>query len=191
MPEHIPDLELSWFTHDLHSITPVRRAEIERHATACAQCGARLDFYAVADLDLKDPVVWRGASAASALTAYARRCESEDVEAEALLRPYFESPPKAAWTNLANRREFRNGGIVRRLNARAHALTEDAPLAALTFADLAQLIADMLPSDAYPGNAVYELRGPLGRSVHGHSFNSESIPRRWILCTARSQHMRI
>jgi len=48
---------------------------------------------------------------------------------------------------------------VRRLNAKAHAVVASEPLEALIFADLAQTVADLLPEDTYPNNAVYELRG--------------------------------
>lgn len=95
MDGHIPDLELSRFAHDPDSVEPARAAEIERHTAGCADCGARLDFYTVAEEDLHDPAVWKpmdGMAAALPMSAYARFCEAEDVEADALLKPYFDSP---------------------------------------------------------------------------------------------------
>jgi tetratricopeptide (TPR) repeat protein len=161
MGAHVPDLELSRFAHDPGSTTPARAAEIERHTARCADCGARLDFYTVAEEDLHDPAVWEPIDGESALvmSAYARQCETEDAEADALLEPYFQNPAKAARVNLNRQRDFRTGGVVRRLNARAHAIVASEPLAALTHADNAQGIADALPNDMYPNDAVYELRG--------------------------------
>lgn len=160
MDEHIPDLELSLFIHDTTMLPPGRAAEIERHAAACSECGTRMDFYAVAEEELRDPKAWRPIVplTVEALRTYAQRCADEDAEAEALLEPYFEKPAKAAW-NLSRQREFHTGGVVRKLNARAHAIVASEPLVALTHADNAQVIADALPDDLYPNSAVYELRG--------------------------------
>jgi tetratricopeptide (TPR) repeat protein len=161
MGEHIPDLELSLFAHDPESIAPERRAEIDRHTANCAECGASFDFYSVAEEDLHDPTVWQpvGSTTAALMSAYANRCAAEDAEADELLAPYLDKPPKAAWATLGRRREFQTGGVVRRLNARAHTIVASEPMAALTFADLAQVVANALPDDTYPNNAVYELRG--------------------------------
>jgi tetratricopeptide (TPR) repeat protein len=137
MSGHVPDLELSRFAHDPDSVPPGRAAEIERHTARCADCGTRLDFYMVAE---EAP------------------CGAEDAKADELLKPYFESPAKAAW-KLRRQREFHTGGVVRKLNAQAHATFANQPLEALTHADNAQVIADLLPDDLYPNQAVYELRG--------------------------------
>ena len=124
MGGHIPDLELSLFAHDPESIARDRRTEIERHSASCAECGASLDFYSVAEEDLHDPTVWQpiGVTTATLMSAYANRCAAEDAEADELLAPYFEKPAKAAWATFGKRREFHTGGVVRRLNARAHAI---------------------------------------------------------------------
>lgn len=161
MDAHIPDLELSMFAHDPASFAGERHMSIERHTASCAECGARLDFYSVTEEDLHDPAVWQpiGATTAALMSAYANRCAAEDAEADELLKPLFDAPPKAAWANVRKQREFHTGGVVRRLNARAHAIVASEPLAALTFADLAQAVAELLPDETYPNNAVYELRG--------------------------------
>lgn len=93
------------------------------------------------------------------LMAYGARVAQEDREAELLLKDFLENPIAVAWTSLATRRAFRTGGVVRKLNAAAHAICEDNPLAALTFADAAVSVAGALPDDLYPANAVYQLRG--------------------------------
>lgn len=160
MDVHIPDAELSLFAHDPTMLPPGRAAEIDRHIARCAECGARMDFYTVAEEDLRDPTVWESAveSATNTMTTYALRCAVEDAEAEVLLEPYFANPAKAAWS-LGRQREFHTGGVVRKLNARAHQIVASEPLVALTHADSAQVIADALPDDTYPNNAIYELRG--------------------------------
>lgn len=161
MDEHVPDLEISRFVHDPGSVAAERRTAIERHAAACAECAATLDFYRVAEEDLKDAAVWLPADSTglARIKAFARRGEVENAEADALLKPYFANPPMAARTNLAMKREFQTAGVVRRLNAHAHSLAETKPLAALTFADFAQRIADLLSRDRYPMSVINELRG--------------------------------
>lgn len=105
--------------------------------------------------------MWRPivGSTAAAMSAYANQCAAEDREADDLLQEYFEKPRKAALANIRNQRKFHTGGVVRRLNAKAHSVVASEPLEALIFADLAQTVADLLADDTYPNNAVYELRG--------------------------------
>ena len=73
---------------------------------------------------LRDPAVWRpiAESTAAAMRAYAYRCVAEDAEADELLQEYFAKPRKAALANVRNLRRFHTGGVVRRLNAKAHAI---------------------------------------------------------------------
>lgn len=160
MGGHIPNDELSLFAHDQPAFPRERREEIESHLANCAECGASFDFYSVAEEDLRDPAVWRPIESTSpAMRAYANQCLVEDREADELLKDYFENPRKAAWVNIRNLRKFHTGGVVRRLNAKAHEVVANDALEALIFADLAQVVADLLPDDLYPNNAVYELRG--------------------------------
>lgn len=161
MGEHVAYPELSLFVHDKLAFAPRRREEIETHVANCAECGATFDFYAVAEQDLGDLAVWRPivGSTAAAMRAYAYQCVVEDAEADELLREYFEKPRKASLLNIRNQRKFHRGGVVRRLNAKAHELVASKPLDALIFADMAQVVAELLPDDLYPNNAVYELRG--------------------------------
>lgn len=161
MGEHIPHAELSLFAHDKLAFERDRREEIESHIANCAECGASFDFYFVAEEDLGDLAVWQPivGSTAAAMSAYANQCAAEDAEADELLQEYFENPRKAALANIGNQRKFHTGGVVRRLNAKAHEVVGSKPLDALIFADLAQVVADLLPDDLYPNSAVYELRG--------------------------------
>jgi tetratricopeptide (TPR) repeat protein len=161
MGEHIAHAELSLFAHDKLAVERERREEIESHVANCAECGATLDFYSVAEQDLSDLAVWQPiiGSTAAAMSAYAHQCEAEDREADELLKDIFAKPRKAAVTNVRNQRKFHTGGVVRRLNAKAHEVYLSKPLDALIFADLAQVVAELLPDDVYPNKAVYELRG--------------------------------
>ncbi|HYH06518.1 MAG TPA: hypothetical protein VEK11_05580 [Thermoanaerobaculia bacterium] len=161
MGEHIPNDELSRFAQDRLAVEHERREEIESHIANCVSCGASFDFYEVAENDLGDLAVWQSivGSTATAMSAYANQCAAEDAEAELLLKEYLNNPRRAALANLRNQRKFHTGGVVRRLNVRAHEVVASRPLDALIFADLAQAVADLLPNDTYPNHAVYELRG--------------------------------
>src|SRR5215210_5030476 len=165
MGEHIVHAELSLFAHDKLAVERERREEIESHVANCAECGATFDFYSVAEEDLGDLAVWQpiAGSTAAAMSAYAHQCAAEDREADELLKDIFAKPRKAAVTNVRNQRKFHTGGVVRRLNAKAHEVVASEPLDALIFADMAQVVADLLPDDIYPNNAVYELRGTAAK----------------------------
>jgi tetratricopeptide (TPR) repeat protein len=165
MGGHIPHAELSRFAHDKLAFQRERAEEIESHIGNCAECGAAFDFHAVAEEDLiglavSQPII---GSTFAAMSAYANRCAAEDAEADELLKEYFENPRKAALLNVRNQRRLVTGGVVRRLNAKAHEVVASEPLEALIFADLAQAVAEVLPDDTYPNNAVYELRGTAAK----------------------------
>jgi tetratricopeptide (TPR) repeat protein len=163
MAEHIPESELAVFAFDPDAVTVDRSIEIEQHTAACEECRAHLDFFSVNEEDLGDPEVWErsvGSATFEALRAYGERIAAEDEEAEKLLEPFFASPATVAMTNLrALGKRYRTGGVVRRLNARANSVCEGEPLDALTFAEAASSVAEALPDDLYPAQAVYEMRG--------------------------------
>lgn len=161
MDEHISDDELSRYSYDPESFPSERQAEIQRHIAGCTECDAHFDFYTAFDEDLRDPAVWQPSDGAvpMIMRAYRLRCEAEDAEADRLLKPYLANPTMAAFADIRKLREFRTGGVVRRLNAQANAMAANRPLAALAFADLAQSIADLLPDRIYPREIVHELRG--------------------------------
>lgn len=159
---HIPDDELALYAFDALQVAPSRRSEIEREIASCTACQTTLDFMTVSDLELADPDLWEplsGSPTLDALRDLAARIAAEDEEAEALLEPMLAAPALAAWTDLATRRRYRTGGVVRRLIAQAASLHERDPLDALTFAEGAISVAEALPVDLYPAKAVYELRG--------------------------------
>lgn len=163
MDEHIDQTELALFALEPDRLPPDRRAAVHRHIAACAACQAGVDFFAVAEEELREPDVWEpslGSATLDSLRAYAEQIAAEDEEAEALLEPLFQSPAAVALTNIKTLgKRFMTGGVVRRLNAHAHGICESEPLDALTFADVAVTIAEALLEDTYPANALYELRG--------------------------------
>lgn len=176
---HIPESDLALFAFDPGAVSAMRALEIERHTASCAGCRETLDFFELAEGDLSDRDVWEpvtGSATRESLWAYVARIADEDREAEELLKPVLSAPAKTAWTDIATRKRFRTGGVVRRLNAHAHDICGSRPLDALIFAEAAISVAEALADDAYPAAAVYELRGTawkeranalirLGRSV--------------------------
>lgn len=163
--EHIPDTELARFASAPDSVPAERRAAIEQAAAECAQCLASFDFFSViTDDELAEVELWEPATdwnSDNPLHAYAERIAAEDCEADELLaeEKLLESPTKTAWTDLQRNKRLLTGGVVRRLNAHAHSIYQDEPLDALTFADAAISVAETLPDETYPWNAVFELRG--------------------------------
>lgn len=160
--DHIRDSDLAAFAFQAETLSAARRAEIQRHVARCESCRTIADFYSLADDELADIDVWEPSMSSAtrdALFAQAAQIAAEDSEAEELLRPLFENPAKAAWTNLAGQKRFLTGGVVRRLSAHAHEICENQPLEGLTFADAAVSVAEALPDDAYPAKGIFELRG--------------------------------
>lgn len=165
MHAHIPDAELARFAIDPEALSRERQEAIEKAAAECPQCRGSLDFYSVISPDeLFEIETWEPEvewASDDPLRIYAERIEAEDREADAILAAerLLEAPTKIAWKNLQRNKRLITGGIVRRLNAHAHTICENEPHDALMFTDTAISIAETLPDDAYPWNAVHELRG--------------------------------
>ncbi len=158
---HIREEELAAYTAGSDATGAARRAEIEREIDSCAECRTTFERMVVADDDLPDSDVWErstGSASLDSLRAHGERVAAEDEEATALLEPFLRAPAQAAWQSFQSKR-YRTGGVVRNLIAHAATLHEREPLEALTFADTAIMIAEALPDDSYPANAVDELRG--------------------------------
>lgn len=163
---HVPEGELALYAAQPEAVDGDRRAAIEAHLGACAECQEAHDFFAIQEHDLDDALgevdTWEpliGSATYETLMAYGERVAQEDREAESILREYLENPILAAWDALTTKRRYRTGGVVRRLNAAAHAVHKSTPRVALTFADAAVSVAETLPDDLYPARAVYQLRG--------------------------------
>lgn len=166
MHRHLSDDELARFATDPESLSAERRRMIEPEIAACAICRTAVDFFAVVtteDLDgveLRDPQpAWQAED--DRMRAYVARIAAEDADADQVLaeRKLLSSPTKTAFTNVQRDKRLMTGGVARRLIAHANAIHENQPLEAVTFADTAIVIAETLPDDTYPWNAVFELRG--------------------------------
>lgn len=163
---HIPEGELALHAAQPDAINERRRAEIDAHLAACGECQAAYDFFAVhedkvadalSEFDTWEPIT--GSATFTALMAYGAQIAEEDRDAEIILKEYIENPIRAAWDALTSKRRYRTGGVVRKLNAAAHAVHKSKPRIALTFADAAISVAEVLSDDTYPARAVYQLRG--------------------------------
>jgi tetratricopeptide (TPR) repeat protein len=158
---HIPEGDLALYAFSPEAVPADRLPQVRRHIALCSECQATVDFFATAEEDLGDLDVWEpivGSATYTSLMEYGARVAAEDQEAALLLEKFLESPANAAWTALATRRRFRTGGVVRKLCGHAHSLCESDPLAALTFADAAIGVSEVLPDDLYPARAVDQLR---------------------------------
>lgn len=157
-------MELARFASDPDSIADERRTVIEQAAASCTECRTLFDFFSVMaaeEFDDAEERETRADSNAHAMRAYVERIAAEDRDADEVLEEekLLDSPTKAAWTNLQRKKRLLTGGIVRRLCAHANSICEEKPLDALTFADAAISVAEMLPDKTYPWSAVFELRG--------------------------------
>jgi tetratricopeptide (TPR) repeat protein len=163
---HIPEGELVLYAARPDAVAADRRAEIEAHLAACAQCQERHDLFVIREDEVDEALgeedTWEpaiGSATYVSLMELGARVAEEDREAEILLREYLENPIRTAWDALTTRRRYQTGGVVRKLSDAAHSLYESKPRVALTFADAAVAIAEGLPEDLYPARAVYRLRG--------------------------------
>lgn len=163
---HIPEGELALYAAQPEAIAEGRRAEVEAHLAMCAECQETHDFFAIREDDLGDdlaePDTWEpviGSATHDSLMEYGARVAEEDRDAEIILKPFLDNPMSTAWTSLLAKRRYRTGGVVRKLNAAAHVIHLNKPRIALTFADAAISVAEVLPDDLYPARAVYQLRG--------------------------------
>jgi tetratricopeptide (TPR) repeat protein len=164
--KHLSDTELARFATSPESMPPERRQAIEQELARCAICRTSVDFFSVvtmedlADVEFSEPTRdWT--SADDPMRAYVERIATEDRDADEVLtdKKLLQSPTRTAWANFERDRRLLTGGVARRLIAHAHAVHQNEPLDAVTFADAAILITEALPDDTYPWAAVFELRG--------------------------------
>jgi tetratricopeptide (TPR) repeat protein len=148
-------------TLGLQAINPALiRPAAAAHLAACDEC--RLAAEALREFEdaLREPESWP-AAVDPELRAFAVRSEKEDTAALALLEE-FREPAAAArfvWADIANKTEYRTGGVARLLCKWANGMCERNPLYALKLAEAATAIANALPDTDYPRNTVHELRG--------------------------------
>lgn len=155
---HIPEPELAVLASDPDAIAPNRIREIHTHLARCADCADTYDTF-VATFAGDDDDAFLASEGSTASMEYGARVARENTDAEELLKDYFDEPEKAAWRNLAAQRKYLHGGVVRRLAKKAFDVRAKEPLHALIFADAAIAVAEALPEDDYPPNALHDLRG--------------------------------
>jgi tetratricopeptide (TPR) repeat protein len=184
---HIPEDILALYAAHPDAVEEPDRVDIAAHLVRCRECHETYDFlsireddlFQIAEGDTWEPTI--GTATMESLMEYGARVAREDAEAEIILKDFFlVGPASAAWTNILQKRPNQTGGVVRKLVAAAHRTCESSPLTALTFADAACDVADALPEDLYPAQAVYYLRGTawkeranaqmlLGKFDHAHA----------------------
>jgi tetratricopeptide (TPR) repeat protein len=158
--KHLDELLLIGYADDPASM---RDPAVEAHVNACEACAAQVaQFRELAD-SLGDDETWwaleRGYPLASALEDFDRQCAAEDAEAEDLLRPVLASQYQFAGAGVLHKKRFHTGGVVRLLCEEARRQVVKEPRFALVLAEHARIIADGLPDDHYPADAIYALRG--------------------------------
>lgn len=94
-----------------------------------------------------------------ALHDFTDRLAAEDAEAARLLDTLLESQYLFTHANIARKRRFHTGGVVRLLTITSREECVRVPRFALILAETAGLIAEALPDDYYRAAAVNELRG--------------------------------
>jgi tetratricopeptide (TPR) repeat protein len=161
---HPTEDDLARYAFDPQSIE--NAADIGVHLAACSDCTALLRLIETVDAGLADEEAWELSEASRSLGSLDQtlhdlvtRVANEDEEAERLLAPLLSNPVALARMNLAEKPKFRTGGVVRHLIATARGALEREPLEALAFADSAIEIAETLPDEAYPAQAIFDLRG--------------------------------
>jgi tetratricopeptide (TPR) repeat protein len=135
------------------------------HLRVCPRCAERLRQFHALEAAFADEETWHaldqitGNDQLRKLTAYERRLAEEDIEAERIVRPLLSTPLRFDYSNIARKRRFHTGGVVRLLCREANTQCDREPLFALALADAATQIADALPDDYYHASEVNELRG--------------------------------
>jgi tetratricopeptide (TPR) repeat protein len=164
LTEHLTDDELAMYAFD--PAADPNRVLTESHLDVCTECVARLVAHEQFERDLADPDTWDVAdgitdpsTSLQALRAIAAQDAAEDQEATRLLGPMLLAPAALVWANLATKRRYQTGGVVRLLTNTAQRSCEQEPLHALNYADLAIEVGRHLSEDRYSGNTLADLRG--------------------------------
>lgn len=141
----------------------VRDPRVAAHINRCEQCTAQVAEFRDFANELRDDGTWwamgPGAALAAALEEFDHQCAIEDAEAEEMLRPVLESQYSFIRAAVLHKKMFHTGGVVRLLCAESHRQLGNEPRFALVLAEHACFIADGLPNDHYPADAIYGLRG--------------------------------
>jgi tetratricopeptide (TPR) repeat protein len=141
------------------------RADVEAHLANCSACVTAVTTYRTLGGAMAEEETWHltdemvGQNAQQRLREIAVRRQVEDAEAERLLRGKLGSAYQFAYANIPRRKRCYTGGVVRLLCQTAwDQLDRDARFAKM-LAEAASVIAEALPADYYPSQAVEDLRG--------------------------------
>ena len=155
---HVPEPELALYASDPDALSPDRSREIHAHLGTCSDCADTFDAF-VTTFGGEDDEAFLSSDRSIASMEWGIRVARENADADQLLKDYLKEPEKTAYRNLASQRKFLHGGVVRRLAKRAHDVCAKDALQALVFADAAIAIAEALPKNDYPANALHDMRG--------------------------------
>jgi tetratricopeptide (TPR) repeat protein len=160
MSGHIPEDVLIEYADE-----PRSHPEAEEHLTECRECRDAVAFYRMVNAELREEETWaaegelRTEVGQQAVRDFAERIAAEDAEAHRLLDRIVDSPYTFARANIAGKKRFRTGGVVRLLCEAVLQEIEREPLYAMELAQAAQAIAEALPDNYYPSFLVFDLRG--------------------------------
>ena len=140
--------------------------QVADHLGECSDCTVRLNglkaFYGA--LNARD--TWEAARVLDAsrireeqLLAFAARSQQEYVDANAMLSPLLSNAVAFVRERVDRRQEYRTAGAVRVLAEAANSSCEREPIHARNLADAALALANSLPADDYPEDAIRSLRG--------------------------------
>src|SRR5690349_366738 len=126
-----------------HQMPAPRREAVRRERTCAMTDQSKLVPFAAA---LRRPDPARQAEFAE----IARRLQRERALASDVVTNALRDTPRASWAGLAEREELRTSGALERLGQEVERRLETNPKEALSIAELATAIADVLQPDAYP-----------------------------------------
>jgi tetratricopeptide (TPR) repeat protein len=160
---HVDDEDLIDYADDPASVR--NRGEVEEHLRGCDDCRRQVDEHRLMIAALRQEETWRLADGAledagpGIVRDFEQRLAAEDTSAERALRPLISSKYIFMYANVAHKKGFRTGGVVRLLCTAAYDEVDRDPVFGQALAEAATLIAEALADDYYPAQAVNHLRG--------------------------------
>src|SRR5207253_2738544 len=154
MTPHPPEEILMVYADDPSSLTDM--ATVEGHVDRCDECAATVDDYRLIMAAQRQQETWWASREVAEgptlhiIERFVDRMKGEDEEARNILEPFLESVYKFSSANIASKRRYFTGGVVRLLCAAARDQCDRTPLFALALAQTAIAIAEALPEDHYP-----------------------------------------
>lgn len=164
MSEHYDEATLGDYVEDPERFAG--RETLERHVASCPSCAEMLEDLRTLEEALEATDLWEAAEALrrqreapEEISALADTLDRESADAAQRLASLVASPIIFKRANVAAQPEMRTAGVVLELSRLARDLREKQPMHALTLADTAVALTDLLPQNRYPAIMVNELRG--------------------------------